>query len=187
MTLLQVSGLSKAFGGNRAVDGVQFSLVLDDYFAAQGMRITRGRAFTAADRAGSQPVIILNEAAVKRFLPEGDPLGLPFHAQHLDGDLLALTDDLGRVGDARPRHLGDVEEPLHAGAEIDEGAEVEHRGHAPLDDRARNDRLTNLVGSRLLLLFLQRAPRHHEIPPALLVLDDAKRVDVPFVVGRGRG
>ena len=57
------------------VEGVQLSLVLDDYFTAQGLRLARGRSFTSADRAGAQPVIILNEAAVKKFLPEGDPLG----------------------------------------------------------------------------------------------------------------
>jgi putative ABC transport system permease protein len=57
------------------LDGVLFSLVLGDYFPALGLRLEKGRTFTDADRAGSAPVIILNEAAVKRFLPDGDPLG----------------------------------------------------------------------------------------------------------------
>jgi putative ABC transport system permease protein len=55
--------------------GVQFSLVTRDYFKAQGLRLTRGRGFDDPDRAGSLPVIVLNEAAVKQFLPAGDPLG----------------------------------------------------------------------------------------------------------------
>jgi putative ABC transport system permease protein len=55
--------------------GVQFSLVTGDYFPALGIRLVQGREFTTADRAGSPPVIILNEAAVKEFLPGGDPLG----------------------------------------------------------------------------------------------------------------
>jgi putative ABC transport system permease protein len=35
----------------------------------------RGRTFTTADRAGSEPVIVLNEAAVKQFVPSGEALG----------------------------------------------------------------------------------------------------------------
>ncbi len=57
------------------LDGVQFGIVQGDYFAAQGLRLIKGRVFTAADTAGGLPVIILNEAAVKKFLPTGDPLG----------------------------------------------------------------------------------------------------------------
>ncbi len=57
------------------LEGVQFSLVTPAYFRTQGLRLSRGRVFDETDRAGSQPVIILNEAAVKKFLPEGDPLG----------------------------------------------------------------------------------------------------------------
>jgi ABC-type lipoprotein release transport system permease subunit len=46
-----------------------------DYFAAQGLRLVQGRVFAASDQAGSEPVIILNEAAVKQFLKGGAPLG----------------------------------------------------------------------------------------------------------------
>ncbi len=59
----------------RQLRDTQFSLVTGDYFRAQGLRLLRGRVFNDTDRAGSQPVIVLNEAAVKKFLPEGDPLG----------------------------------------------------------------------------------------------------------------
>jgi putative ABC transport system permease protein len=55
--------------------GVQVNFVLGDYFQAQGLRLLAGRPFTEADTAGSQPVIILNEAAAKRFLPDQAPLG----------------------------------------------------------------------------------------------------------------
>ncbi len=57
------------------IEGVQFGLVGADYFRTQGLQLLRGRVFDATDRAGSQLVIMLNEAAVKKFLPEGDPLG----------------------------------------------------------------------------------------------------------------
>jgi putative ABC transport system permease protein len=57
------------------IQGVQFALVGADYFRTQGLRLLRGRVFDATDRAGSAPVIILNEKAAKQFLPDGDPLG----------------------------------------------------------------------------------------------------------------
>ena len=65
----------KTYTAIEQIGGVIFSLVTRDYFQAQGLRLVRGRTFADTDRAGSQPVIILNEAAVKKFLPEGNPLG----------------------------------------------------------------------------------------------------------------
>jgi putative ABC transport system permease protein len=57
------------------LEGLIFAAVTRDYFRAQGLRLVRGRGFEDTDRAGSLPVIILNEAAVKKYLPDGDPLG----------------------------------------------------------------------------------------------------------------
>jgi len=65
----------KTYTDVNQLQGLIFALVTRDYFRAQGLRLVRGREFDDTDRAGSQPVIILNEAAVKKFLPEGDPLG----------------------------------------------------------------------------------------------------------------
>jgi predicted permease len=45
------------------------------WFAALGMRLVAGRAFTDADRQGAPPVVIVNEAFVRRFLDGQDPIG----------------------------------------------------------------------------------------------------------------
>ena len=50
--------------------------VTGDYFAALGARLTAGRSFTAADRAGSQPVAIVNEGFARRYLAGRNPLGV---------------------------------------------------------------------------------------------------------------
>ena len=57
------------------LEGLIFALVTRDYFRTQGLALQRGRLFDDHDRAGTSPVIILNEAAVKKFLPDGNPLG----------------------------------------------------------------------------------------------------------------
>ena len=46
-----------------------------DHFRTLGVPIVRGRAFTAADRAGRPRVAIINETAARRFWPGQDPIG----------------------------------------------------------------------------------------------------------------
>ena len=89
-----------------------------------------------------------------------------------------------RVGDARPAHLRDVQQALHVAAEIDERAEIAHRGDASGHDRADDDRAPHLVGARPLFLLEQCAARDDEIPAALLELDDAELIDAPLVLRR---
>ena len=49
--------------------------VTPDYFEALQLPIVRGRAFTDQDRAGSTPVVILSEAAVREYFPNEEPIG----------------------------------------------------------------------------------------------------------------
>src|SRR6185312_5447426 len=46
-----------------------------DHFRTLGVPIVRGRAFTAADRAGRPRVAIIDETAARRFWPGQDPIG----------------------------------------------------------------------------------------------------------------
>jgi predicted permease len=47
----------------------------DQYFTTLGIPVLRGRAFTAADRAGAPAVAIVNEAMARQFWPNEDPVG----------------------------------------------------------------------------------------------------------------
>ena len=50
-------------------------IVSPELFQTLGIRVTRGRAFTADDRPDGEPVVMVNEAWVAKFLPAGtDPL-----------------------------------------------------------------------------------------------------------------
>jgi putative ABC transport system permease protein len=46
-----------------------------DYFRTMQMPLVRGRDFTDGDNEASPPVIIVNEAFVRRYYPDGDALG----------------------------------------------------------------------------------------------------------------
>jgi putative ABC transport system permease protein len=50
------------------------NMVSPGYFETFGIRFVQGRAFTDRDRAGAQPVAIVNELFVKRYLANLDPL-----------------------------------------------------------------------------------------------------------------
>src|SRR5690606_24995641 len=54
---------------------------------------------------------------------QGDAVALAVELQHLDVDLVANVDDLGRMLDALPGHVGDVQQAVHA-AQVDECAVV---------------------------------------------------------------
>jgi putative ABC transport system permease protein len=50
-------------------------IVSPSYFRAMGMHVIRGRGFTAQDTETSTPVLLVNEAAARRFWPGEDPTG----------------------------------------------------------------------------------------------------------------
>jgi putative ABC transport system permease protein len=93
--------------------GALWSVVSPAYFETFGIRLVRGRAFSEQDRAGSPPVVIVNEAFVRRFLPDLDPLAqrlamesfLPGQrrGQRLEWQVVGVCDD---VRDASLRGAG---------------------------------------------------------------------------------
>jgi putative ABC transport system permease protein len=49
--------------------------VLPGYFAAMGLPVLHGRDFADSDRADAQPVVVVNEAFVRSYFRDDDPLG----------------------------------------------------------------------------------------------------------------
>ncbi len=54
---------------------INFAFVSPGYFETIGLPLVRGRTFTPTDRAGAEPVTIVNETFARRFFPEQDPVG----------------------------------------------------------------------------------------------------------------
>jgi predicted permease len=52
-----------------------YAPVSSEYFTMMGTRVLRGRAFTKADRVGSEPVAMVSETTARALWPGGDALG----------------------------------------------------------------------------------------------------------------
>jgi putative ABC transport system permease protein len=87
------------------------------WFAALGMRLVAGRAFTDSDRKGAPPVVIVNQAFVRHFLNGQDPIGhtvqrrLMFNRNRPDASPPPSQEIVGVIADARYRNLREAVPP----------------------------------------------------------------------------
>jgi predicted permease len=68
--------------------------VTPGYFAAMGIPVVRGRAFTAEDASGAPPVMVVNESFAKRFWPTGDALGHLVHDGNDHASIVGIVRDV---------------------------------------------------------------------------------------------
>jgi len=70
-----------------------------DHFGALKIPVVRGRAFTADDRRGRAPVVVISQAAARQFFADRDPIGLRIKLpEEVDGDP-DVAEIVGIVGD----------------------------------------------------------------------------------------
>jgi putative ABC transport system permease protein len=74
----------RAFGPNEAPD-INWRTVTPGYFRAAGIELVRGRMFEDTDRAGSQPVAMINATLARMLWGDADPIGTRI-GTGLDGD-----------------------------------------------------------------------------------------------------
>jgi putative ABC transport system permease protein len=60
---------------DRNVSTAEVMMASDSYFSVLGIPLRRGRMFTLSDKAGAPPVMLVNEAFVRRYFPGEDPIG----------------------------------------------------------------------------------------------------------------
>jgi putative ABC transport system permease protein len=80
LPVLPTHGTPARFEGEPEVELGRRTIVLiesisPDYPKAMGVPLTAGRAFVASDDATSAPVVMVNQAAVRRFWPNQNPIG----------------------------------------------------------------------------------------------------------------
>jgi hypothetical protein len=104
--------------------------------------------------------------------------------EHLDLDLVADLEQLARVVDAAPRHVGDVEQAVDA-AEVDEGAVVGEVLDTP-STICPSSRVCSVSFLALALLLEQHAARQHDVAALLVELDDLEGTRSPISLSRLR-
>ena len=85
---------------------LQIRVVTPGYFAAMGIPVRRGRGILPSDREGTPPVMVVNDAAVRRIWPDQDPIG---HRLTV-GTRLGLGKDHARAGGEVVGVIGDLKE-----------------------------------------------------------------------------
>jgi predicted permease len=75
-----------------------------DYFRTAGIPLLAGRAFTAADRAMSEPVAILSRAAAERLFPDRNALGRKVFVDmpdEVEATVIGIAGDVRMLGPGR--------------------------------------------------------------------------------------
>jgi putative ABC transport system permease protein len=103
---------------------VQVTRVGDDYLGTMGIRLVRGRGFTADDRAGAEPATIISKPLADRLAPDGDVIGrrLVFGTEEKSPQVLTVV---GVTGDFPTSQMSNPREQLlvplaqHPGVQFD--------------------------------------------------------------------
>ena len=79
------------------------------FFRTMGVRIVAGREFTEADRAGTQPVAVVNDAFAKRFFANESPIGRRIGKGRDKADMVIV----GVVSGFKSRSMRDENRPMY--------------------------------------------------------------------------
>src|SRR2546429_1681569 len=138
-----------------------------------------------AEHAGTRRVAardVLPRIRAQLLEPQAHARALAVELQNAHLDLVAHLDDLGRMLDALPRHVGDVQQAVDP-AQIDERAVV---GEV-LDRAAHHRAFLQVLHERAALggklLLDHGAARHHDVVAFLIELDDLELERLAFQIG----
>jgi predicted permease len=96
---------------------VGVNVVSSGYFETMGIRILRGRAFTDADTIRTTPVVVVSEAADRRFW-NGQALGRRFTIQNVDVTVVGVARDVPPEPGAAPEPFVYVNVMQHPAAAL---------------------------------------------------------------------
>jgi predicted permease len=89
-----------------------FNQVGAGYFRTMGTALLAGRDFDKRDRAGSEPVAIVSEAFVRKFLPGGNPIGRAFQVDNPNTEVSHRFEIIGLVRDTKYQELREEFTPI---------------------------------------------------------------------------
>jgi putative ABC transport system permease protein len=85
--------------------GEAYRVVGGDYFEAVGIAVRRGRALNTSDTRET-PAVVVNEALIRKYYPNEDPLGRPVYMGAPENRLFQQAPIVGVVSDTRDVGLG---------------------------------------------------------------------------------
>lgn len=118
----------------------QYLAVTENYFNTVGIRLVRGRDFSAADRPDSPWVVLVNETLAKQQWPDGDPIGQRLTLTFSPNDEEPAREVVGLVADTIP---------FRGASEVPPLIYVLHRQQA-------TQQRASLEGRRTVMSFLVR-------------------------------
>jgi putative ABC transport system permease protein len=89
----------------RSMPVIDVHMISEGFIEAMGLRLAAGRTFTAADRAGAEPVIVISEEFAKQQFPSGSAVDQILYSR--SGNKRVV----GVVADVRPAALGAAPKP----------------------------------------------------------------------------
>ena len=134
----------------------QYLTVTENYFNTVGIRLVRGRDFSAADQPDSPWVVIVNETLAKQQWPNGDPIGQRLTLTFSPNDEEAARAVVGVAADTIP---------FRGASEVPPLIYVLHRQQA-------TEQRASLEGRRTIMSFIVRTSGDP------LALGDAVRAQV---------
>ena len=134
----------------------QYLAVTENYFNTVGIRIVRGRDFSAADQPDSPWVVLVNETLAKQQWPNGDPIGQRLTLTFSPNDEEPAREVVGLVADTIP---------FRGASEVPPLIYVLHRQQA-------TEQRASLEGRRTVMSFIVRTSGDP------LALGDAVRAQV---------
>lgn len=93
--------------------GTRQRFVSEGFFRTAGTKLIQGRDFGPEDRAGTQPVAIVNKTFVRRYLAGRDPIGVQFAAGYPRPDPRNEVTIVGVVDDVRQKSVSEEPEPAY--------------------------------------------------------------------------
>jgi putative ABC transport system permease protein len=88
---------------------LNYNLVDETYFETMGILVESGRAFVLDDGVGSNPIVIVNETAARRFWSNDGAVGGRVRGESAESP---WADVVGVVGDSKIRTLDEPETPF---------------------------------------------------------------------------
>jgi len=118
----------------------QYLTVTENYFNTVGIRLVRGRDFSAADRPDTPWVVVVNETLAKQHWPNGDPIGQRLTLTFSPNDEEPAREVVGVAADTIP---------FRGASEVPPLIYVLHRQQA-------TEQRASLEGRRTIMSFIVR-------------------------------